>query len=78
MLFRSAYAQQFEAVYAEMAKKHRVALVPFLFEGFGERHDLFQSDGIHPTREAQPLILETVWKALAPLVKARKFGLVRR
>jgi len=73
-----AYAQQFERVYAAVAKKHRVTLVPFLFEGFGERHELFQSDGIHPTREAQPFMLETVWKALGPLVKPRKSGSARR
>jgi len=69
--YGSVYARKFESVYPAVAKKHRVALVPFLFEGFGERHELFQSDGIHPTREAQPLMLETVWKVLAPLVKTR-------
>ena len=66
------YVNRFEKVYADLATKHRVAFVPFLFEGFGERPDMFQSDGIHPTRAAQPLMLETVWKALEPLVKKRQ------
>ena len=62
--------RQFESVYAEVAKKLRVALVPFLLEGFGERQQLFQADGIHPTREAQPLMLETVWRVLGPMLTA--------
>ncbi len=66
------YVNRFEKIYADLAIKHRVAFVPFLFEGFGERHDMFQSDGIHPTRAAQPLMLETVWKALEPLVTKRR------
>ena len=76
--YGSSYVQRFEAVYQAIAKKHRVTLVPFLFEGFGERHELFQSDGIHPTREAQPLMLETVWKALGPLVSAPRSGTALR
>jgi len=66
------YVNRFEKIYADLASKHRIAFVPFLFEGFGERHDMFQSDGIHPTRAAQPLMLETVWKALEPLVTKRQ------
>ncbi len=70
--YGASYVQRFEDVYRAVAKKHRVTFVPFLFEGFGERQELFQSDGIHPTREAQALMLETVWKALGPLVSARR------
>jgi acyl-CoA thioesterase-1 len=70
--YGAGYVQRFQDVYASVAKKHRVALVPFLFEGFGERQELFQADGIHPTREAQPLMLETVWKTLSPLLNARR------
>jgi len=40
-----------------------------MLEGFGERRDMFQPDGIHPTAEAQPEILERVWPALRPLLK---------
>jgi acyl-CoA thioesterase-1 len=34
-----------------------------------QRRDLFQSDNMHPTAEAQPLLLKNVWKALLPLLK---------
>jgi acyl-CoA thioesterase-1 len=29
-----------------------------------------QSDGIHPTAEAQPLLLETLWDYLLPLLES--------
>jgi acyl-CoA thioesterase I len=70
--YGASYVQSFQDVYSAVAKKHSVALVPFLFEGFGERQEFFQSDGIHPTREAQAMMLETVWKTLSPLLSARK------
>ncbi|MCC6532544.1 MAG: arylesterase [Burkholderiales bacterium] len=72
------YVRRFQDLYGVVAKKHRIALVPFLFEGFGERYELFQSDGIHPTRDAQPIMLETVWTALAPLLKLAKPAALRR
>ena len=70
--YGAGYVRDFERVYAEVAKKRDVVLVPFLLQGFGERPEMFQADGIHPTREAQPLMLETVWRALAPLIDARQ------
>ena len=76
--YGAPYVQRFQNVYEAVAKKHRIALVPFLFEGFGERQELFQSDGIHPTREAQPIMLEAVWKTLAPLLSRAKSGSGRR
>ena len=64
-----AYTQKFQQVYAEVAKKKSVPLVPFLFEGFGEDRKYFQPDGIHPTAQAQPVMLDTVWKELKTLLK---------
>lgn len=65
------YVRRFEDVYAALASRHRLSWVPFLFEGFGDRPEFFQGDGIHPTAAAQPLMLETVWKKLAPMLRAR-------
>jgi len=66
--FGPAYTRQFTAVYADLARRHRTAFVPFLLEGFADRPEYFLADGIHPNAAAQPLILERVWAALAPML----------
>jgi acyl-CoA thioesterase-1 len=63
------YTGEFEAAFAELAKRHRTAFVPFFLEDVADKEALFLPDRIHPTEQAQPLILERVWKALAPLLK---------
>ena len=62
------YTRAFESAFAEVAKRHRTALVPFLFEGMGDDFAKFQPDRIHPSEDAQPILLENVWKALRPLL----------
>jgi acyl-CoA thioesterase-1 len=62
------YVREFDALFAEVAKARRAALVPYLFDGFGEDLALFQPDRIHPTAQAQPRMLDTVWPALRPLL----------
>lgn len=61
------YVNQFRAAFGELAKDERVSLVPFLLEGL-ESREQFQADAIHPTAAAQPMILENVWRRLAPLM----------
>ncbi len=63
------YARKFENMYPRLAKETKSSLVPFLFEGLLDRPDLFQSDRIHPTIGAQPIMLDTVWPKLKPLLK---------
>ncbi len=69
--YGDAYAGAFERAFAELAKAHRTALVPYLFEGFGEKFELFQPDRIHPTEAAQPAVLKNVWAKLAPLLRKK-------
>ncbi len=63
------YTQSFQAAFGELAKRHRTALVPFLLEDIADQPDMFQPDRIHPAEDAQPLMLDRVWKALRPLLK---------
>ena len=63
-----AYTREFEAAFNELARQRKVAVVPFLLAGMESRRDLFQPDNIHPVAAAQPMILETVWKSLTPLL----------
>ena len=63
------YATQFHEAFAAVAKEKKTALVDFLLDGVATRPELFQADNLHPTAEAQPMLLETVWQGLAPLLK---------
>ena len=65
------YAEKFSATFRDVAKTKRVPLVPFLLEGFADKRELFQADNLHPTAQAQPLMLDTVWKTLAPIIKVK-------
>ena len=67
--YGAAYTEKFQNVYAGIAARRKVALVPFLFDGFAEKGAYFLPDGMHPTTEGQPLILDTVWKGLSPMLK---------
>ncbi len=63
------YTEKFHAVFLELAERKRIPLVPFLLEGFAENRDWFQADGLHPTAQAQPVMRDTVWKGLQPLLR---------
>jgi acyl-CoA thioesterase-1 len=63
------YAEEFFATYAELARTHRVALVPFFLEGVALRDELFQEDRYHPNAAAQPIMLDNVWPVIAPLLE---------
>jgi acyl-CoA thioesterase-1 len=63
------YAREFRELYPQLAKKARIALVPFLLDGIAQRRDLFQADQLHPSAAAQPLILDNVWPTLEPLLR---------
>lgn len=64
------YTEQFRDLYAELEETFDLALIPFFLEGVGDNPDLMQGDGIHPTEDAQPLILKLVWPHLKPLLQA--------
>ncbi|MGE0622156.1 MAG: arylesterase [Pseudomonadales bacterium] len=62
------YTRAFHEVFATVAEETGVPLVPFFLEKVALEPGLMQSDGIHPTAEAQPLLLETLWDYLEPLL----------
>ena len=62
------YTGPFYAQYTELAQQYGLALIPFLLDGIAENAEFMQDDGIHPTAEAQPLIVEIVWPVLNRLI----------
>jgi acyl-CoA thioesterase I len=63
------YTQEFRESYHLLASEYKLPLVPFLLEGVAGNTDLMQEDGLHPKAEAQPAVLDNVWKVLAPYFK---------
>ena len=63
------YAEKFQRVFAEVAKKNNAVLIPFLLADVGGHRDLNQPDSIHPTAAGQKIIAETVWRALQPILQ---------
>lgn len=62
------YLEQFEEIFVNLADQNQLHLIPFILEDVADQPQLMQDDGIHPTAEAQPKILETVWLELQPLL----------
>ncbi len=62
------YTKPFFDNFAAIAEKNDLAYVPFLLEGVAQYRDLMQADGLHPTQQAQPLILKNVLPAINPLL----------
>jgi acyl-CoA thioesterase I len=63
------YRDGLRAIYAGLARRRHVALVPFLLDGVAQDAALMQDDGLHPVARAEPMVLETVWRKLAPLLR---------
>lgn len=63
------YARKFQSMFSGLSKRYKLPLVPFMLEGFGDKREYFQADNIHPNMEAQPLILDNIWKQLQPMLK---------
>jgi acyl-CoA thioesterase-1 len=61
------YTQKFSRLYASLAKQTQSPLVPFFLEKVVIRPELMQADRLHPTAEAQALMLDSVWPTLLPL-----------
>lgn len=64
------YTDAFYNIYPELSRQYDTLLVPFLLDAVGGNGALMQNDGIHPNTQAQPIILDNVWKVLQPQLHA--------
>lgn len=62
------YTRQFEALYPSLSQQHQLPLWPFFMEEIALNNDLMMPDGIHPNRQAQPLIKQQMKSWFAELV----------
>ncbi len=69
--YGATYGEEFAGLFEQVASANDAALVPFLLKGVADGDDptrLFQSDRIHPTAQAHPIMLANVWPPLRKLL----------
>jgi len=68
--YGKVYIDQFSGIYRDLAAAHDIRLSRFILEGIADKPELMQRDGIHPTAEAQGMMLDNVWPDLESLIIA--------
>ncbi|MSQ98838.1 MAG: arylesterase [Xanthomonadales bacterium] len=66
--YGKTYSEKFSAMYRALATEQEIQFIPFLLQGVALDPALMRDDGIHPIAEAQPILLDTVWQALEPIL----------
>ena len=56
-------------VFTELARKYSLTLIPSFLDGVEDNPKLTIADGIHPNAEGYTIIINTVMKAIEPLLK---------
>ena len=62
------YNHKFADIYQRLSDNYQVPLVAKILDNVADNGDLMQADGIHPTAEAQPLVMENIWAGLEQLL----------
>jgi len=70
--YGAEYTKEFEAVFPAVARRAKIALMPFLLDGVAADPRLNQADGIHPTAAGQQMIADRLWPYLRPLLRLVK------
>ena len=63
------YTRQFAAMYPDLSRQFHTALVPFLLQRVALDPRLMQQDRLHPNARGEPLVLDTLWPYLKPMLK---------
>jgi len=66
------YTKQFADMYPALARQFHTGLVPFLLQGVALDPHLMQQDGLHPNARGEPLVLDTLWPYLKPMLKKNR------
>ena len=65
------YTTQFEAMFSTLAEEYAIRHIPFFLDGVAQTPSLMQIDRIHPTADAQPLLLNKVWPSINALLQEK-------
>ncbi|MEP7367458.1 MAG: arylesterase [Acidobacteriota bacterium] len=63
------YIGQFEKVYRDLAKEHKLTLIPFPLEPLVSKPGMMQNDGIHPTASGYREVVPSFVQLLEPQLK---------
>jgi acyl-CoA thioesterase-1 len=63
------YSRGFEQLFSDLARRYRLPFEPFFLEKIALAPGMMQADGLHPTAKAQPVMLDTVWPVLKPMLR---------
>ncbi len=66
--YGTAYNNRFQEAYRQAAQQSGSVYLPLLLKGISDDLSLMQDDGIHPSAQAQPLLVENVWAVLEPVL----------
>lgn len=56
--YGARYTKAFNDIFHDLATQFSIPLIPFFLQEIALKPSLMQNDGIHPTKEAQPLIVD--------------------
>lgn len=65
------YAQAFNSIYPDLARKYSVTLYPFFLAGVAARPDLNQNDGLHPNAAGVQVIVDAMTPYVLDLLDRR-------
>ncbi|MEM8845326.1 MAG: arylesterase [Pseudomonadota bacterium] len=66
--YGAAFTNAFQKAFQDTAEMYNTKLVDFMLESIALQDEYFQADGLHPTAQAQPLILDTLWVELEQIL----------
>lgn len=66
--YGAVYTEGFTRTFSQVAAERKVPLLPFFLTSLVGVPGAFQDDGIHPSAESQPKMLDALWPGLKPLL----------
>lgn len=67
--YGARYTALFRGAFQDLAANNsNIQYDPFILQAVATKPELMQSDGIHPTAQAQPQLLNNIWDNLLPLL----------
>lgn len=67
--YGAEYTREFAGVFPDVARRTRVAMMPFLLEGVAADPRFLQPAGLHPNAAGHQIIADRLWPHLLPLLQ---------